>query len=153
MSRLHYVSSSICSIHMWVHYRPLTREKDHKMISWAVGGTWYAVLYNKFSIAGIVPASHSLTSRGKNAPRLYYNSDQTAPVFPNPSTPSLPIQGLFLLTVMGLITPLLCVAADSGCAVGKREKANADPGHLRWHAVSITTHTERMQLLTALREI
>ncbi len=70
--------------------------------------------------------------------------DQTQPVFPTPSdsiiTYSEPIPPDCHGTHYSIA--LWDCRQSHGCAVGKREKAYADPGHRRWHGVSINTHVE-----------
>lgn len=79
-------------------------------------------LYNPFWTAGIEPEQLWLTSRVRDAPRLHYNPPiRQRRCFQHLHTPSLPIQSPFHPTVMGLITPLLCEAADRRAAV-RRER-------------------------------
>lgn len=115
----------------------------------------HAALYDKFQIGGIVPAQLTLTSRGKNAPRLHYNPPiRQSQCFQHLQTPSLPIQSLFHRTVMGLITPLLCEAADSRTAVRwVRERRRTLTQGTGADMECLSTHTQSTQGLTALREV
>lgn len=54
-------------------YSRLTSQGDHNIKTCKQFPHNRAMLYNEFYIGGIVPALLSLTSRGRNAPRLYYN--------------------------------------------------------------------------------
>lgn len=112
-------------------HRPLTKQGDHNMILWVKSKNmwtqfqhWHAMLYNEFYIAGIVPALLSLTSRGRNAPRLHYN--------PRPDTASFfntfrLHHYIFRAYSSGLSWDSLlhCFARlqTCGCVVGKRETA------------------------------
>lgn len=143
----YYKPSSIYSINTRrignIHYRPLTRQGDQNVIQWAACAQQFRhrhavlqwILYSRYCAGTNLP-----DKRGRNASRLHYNLlTRQRQCFQRIQTPSLPIQNLFRQTVMGLVTPMLCEAAESRPAPRRVTEgpAHADPGHGRWPAVSI----------------
>lgn len=130
-------------------YRPLARDRDQNMILWAVCGehdsnTSMQRYTINFRWQILCQHNSHWQAEGRMLQDYIITPDQTQAVFPTPSDS--------IITYSGPIPPdchgthysvaLWGCRQLRGCAVGKREKAYADPGHRRWHGVSINTHVE-----------